>query len=137
MVGLARSEGRRQTMNKRLARTIIRNRRWRLIMDAAAVAAALGIGGLVYASDGTDVVGKLTTPTGVVDALSTLSGAIGANGDFSKEPNAGAVPFLGGAPGTLVSGLFDGFGDYPAVKDISVGPDDALEALDDQVKKAF
>ena len=124
-------------MNKRLARTTIRSRRWRLIMAGAAVAAALGIGGLVYAADGTDVIGQLKAPDAVLNEMAALSGSIGTGGAFSQEPNANAVPFLGGAPGSHVSSLFADFGKFPGINDIDAGGDDFVQALDDDVVAAF
>ncbi len=127
-------------MSKQRALGNVRNRRWRLFMAASLVAAGLGVGQIVYAAhdpDGPDVVGHLIEPGAVVDAVAAMSGAIGADGAFSDEPNASAVPFLGSEPGTLVGGLFGDLDGFPAVEAINVGPDDLVEALDLEVEEAF
>ena len=127
-------------MTKRRALTNVRTRRWRLIMAAGARGSRAGHRrSSMPPRPGWDrrrgQPHRRRVPSSTRSAA--LSGAIGADGDFSEEPNASAVPFLGGAPGTLLSGLFDEFGDFPAVEDINVGPDDVVEALDDQVRTAF
>src|SRR5215203_4571127 len=48
---------------------------------------------------------------GASGVVGGLSGSVGSNGAYAQDnPKASSVPFLGGSPGSLLSGLFGALG---------------------------
>lgn len=109
-----------------------RRRSWREAIGFTLVAVALLLTSAqsAFAANGTAVVAKLQTVSGIVK---TLTGALGVGGAFSQEENAGSIPFLGGAPGRFDPSMFNsmfstttGLGKLDA---ISIANDKALSEV--------
>lgn len=117
-------------MTRRGANTGTRLRTWSILVAGASVAAVLGVGHLVYAADGSDVAQKLGRATNVVGLL---TGALGEGGDYGDRDHAGDVPFLGGAPGGLLPGLFDELDAFDALGGFNPGDTDKVQVVDDAI----
>ena len=83
-------------------------------------------------ADGSDVAQKLGQMSSIVGGL---SGSVANGGDYSDEENAGAVPFLGGGPGSLVPGVFNALGSLSGFNGFTPADDAFVKAIDDKVNQ--
>ena len=88
------------------ARGTMNHHGWREALGFSIVALTLVLASVqsVFAANGTAVVAKLQTVSGVVKSLTD---ALGADGEFGDQPNADSIPFLGGEPGKFAPTMFN------------------------------
>jgi Ca2+-binding RTX toxin-like protein len=106
--------------------------RWSVLAAFVTTVAVLltGAGSAGAAFVGTDVAHELGRTSAVVGGL---SGSVGNGGAYGRETNAGSVPFLGGAPGGLLSGVFDALGPLAGFDNFSPIATDKVKVVDDKV----
>ena len=107
--------------------------RWPMmgVLVAVAVVLLAVAGSAGAASSGASAAQNLGQAGSVVGGL---SGSVGTNGAYgSQNPNAGSVPFLGGAPGSLVSNVFSELGPLSGFNNFSPGDEDLVRVVADKV----
>jgi len=98
----------------------------------AALALALTSTHVAFGADGSDVAAKLGDSA---DLVAHLTDSISTDGAYGDQENASSVPFLGGAPGSLISGLFSKLSGLGGFDNFAPADTDKVQVVVDKVSQ--